>query len=580
MNYKLINERNTEFTPIEQVLYNRGIKYEDIEHYCNTSILDILDPLLVANIREGAQMLIKHIKAMDKTYIQVDSDCDGYTSSALLINYLYSLFPHFVDTCVTWGLHKTKEHGIDLDFLPEDAKFIIVPDASSNEFELHKELKDKGIDILVIDHHEAEMVSPNACIINNQLDDYPNKTLSGVGMVYKFCCYIDSLLEKDNVNEFIDLVAVGLTGDMMDVRTFETRELIRRGFEKIRNPFIVGIIDRDLFHFSGEITQHKVAFYLVPLINAVTRVGTLEQKEILFESMLEHKAHILIPSTKRGEKGKTEQIVTQAVRMCTNVKKLQTTKRDDFFLQVVKQIEKENLLNHKILMVRLLNRVDKNLTGLIANEVANKYQRPTLILNAIIDEHGNVHCSGSGRNFANSPVENLKDLLASTNIIDFAEGHQNAFGFSILEENVEEFLEKTDEMLAEIDFTPSYFVDFIFKPAEHYDEVIFDLASFDNLWGQEVAEPYVVIEGLKVNKDNLVLMSRDKNPTLKITTPSGISIIKFKSSEEEFNKLYTETGYIEINVVGTCALNEWMGNYTAQVLVENYEIVGHNQYYF
>jgi hypothetical protein len=59
--------------------------------------------------------------------------------------------------------------------------------------------------------------------------------------------------------------------------------------------------------------------------------------------------------------------------MCTNVKKLQTTKRDDFFLQVVKQIEKENLLNHKILMVRLLNRVDKNLTGLIANEVANKY---------------------------------------------------------------------------------------------------------------------------------------------------------------------------------------------------------------
>ena len=171
-------------------------------------------------------------------------------------------------------------------------------------------------------------------------------------------------------------------------------------------------------------------------------------------------------------------------------------------------------------------------------------------------------------------------MLASTNIIDFAEGHQNAFGFSILEENVEEFLKKTDEMLAEIDFTPSYFVDFIFKPAEHYDEVIFDLASFDNLWGQEVAEPYVVIEGLKINKDNLVLMSRDKNPTLKITTPSGISIIKFKSSEEEFNKLYTETGYIEINVVGTCALNEWMGNYTAQVLVENYEIVGHNQYYF
>ena len=580
MNYKLISERNEDLSPVEQVLLNRGIEYEDIDHYCNTSILDVLDPLLISNIREGAQMLVKHIKAMDKTYIQVDSDCDGYTSSALLINYLHTLFPHFVETCVTWGLHKTKEHGIDLDFLPEDAKFIIVPDASSNEFALHSQLKEKGIDILVIDHHEAEIISPDACIINNQLDNYPNKTLSGVGMVYKFCCYIDSLLQKDVANDFIDLVAVGLTGDMMDVRTFETRELIRRGFEKIRNPFIAGIVDRDPFHFDGEITQHKVAFYLVPLINAVTRVGTLEQKEILFESMLNHRANVLVPSTKRGEKGKTEKIVTQAVRMCNNVKKLQTTKRDDFFLQVVKQIERENLLDHKILMVRLINRADKNLTGLIANEVANKYQRPTLILNTITDEQGRIHYSGSGRNFANSPIKNLKDLLASTEIIDFAEGHQNAFGFSILQDFAEEFLRVTDNILAEVDFTPSYFVDFIFKPAEHYDEVIYDLASCDNLWGQEVAEPFVVIEGLKINKDNITLMSRDKNPTIKITTPSGISIIKFRSSEEEFETLYAETGYTEINVVGTCALNEWNGNFTAQILVEDYEIVGHNQYYF
>jgi len=55
-------------------------------------------------------------------------------------------------------------------------------------------------------------------------------------------------------------------------------------------------------------------------------------------------------------------------------------------------------------------------------------------------------------------------------------------------------------------------------------------------------------------------MSKDKNPTLKITTPSGLSIIKFKSNEDEYNKLFSENGYIEINVIGTCALNEWMGN--------------------
>ena len=315
MNYKLIQERNPNYSPLEQVLYNRGIPIDSIDNYCNTSYLDILSPKLISNIEQGARMLIKHISQKDKTYVQVDADCDGYTSAAFLINYLYSLFPNYVENCVTWGLHEKKEHGIDLDFLPSDAKFVIVPDASSNEIALHKELSEHGIEILVIDHHEAEQVSPYACVINNQLDNYPNKTLSGVGMVYKFCCYIDSLLQIQKAENFIDLVAVGLTGDMMDVRQLETRELIRRGFNHITNPFIKGIIDKDQFHFQGEITQHKIAFYLVPLVNAVTRVGSLRDKDILFESMLEHRANILVPSTKRGEKGKEEKIITQALRM-------------------------------------------------------------------------------------------------------------------------------------------------------------------------------------------------------------------------------------------------------------------------
>lgn len=52
----------------------------------------------------------------------------------------------------------------------------------------------RGIDVLVIDHHQADKISPNACIINNQLCDYPTKSLSGAGVVYKFCSYLDSIL--------------------------------------------------------------------------------------------------------------------------------------------------------------------------------------------------------------------------------------------------------------------------------------------------------------------------------------------------------------------------------------------------
>ena len=74
-------------------------------------------------------------------------------------------------------------------------------------------------------------------------------------------------------------------------------------------------------------------------------------------------------------------------------------------------------------------------------------------------------------------------------------------------------------------------------------------------------------------------MSKDKNPTLKITLPNGISLIKFKSSEEEFNNLYSE-GYITINAVGRCEQNIWNGNVSAQVILEDYEIVKKQQYYF
>lgn len=81
---------------------------DDIAHYLNTNSSDIYAPSLINHMREGAMMLIKHIKNLDKTYIQVDSDCDGYTSAALLLNYLYLLVPTYVTNCVKWGLHEGK----------------------------------------------------------------------------------------------------------------------------------------------------------------------------------------------------------------------------------------------------------------------------------------------------------------------------------------------------------------------------------------------------------------------------------------------------------------------------------------
>jgi len=64
-------------------------------------------------MREAASALIKHVQNNDNTLVLVDSDCDGFTSAAILINYLYNLFPSWVENKVHYILHSGKQHGLN-----------------------------------------------------------------------------------------------------------------------------------------------------------------------------------------------------------------------------------------------------------------------------------------------------------------------------------------------------------------------------------------------------------------------------------------------------------------------------------
>ena len=597
MEYQLMTPRipqSRELSAVEQVLLNRGISPENVDHYLNTTDADILDPMLIMNIKEGAKMLISHVAQNDKVLIQIDSDCDGYTSAAVLINYLNCLFPGFVQNNVFYRIHTGKQHGILLDTIPDDVKLVITPDSSSNDYEEHQTLKSKGVDVLVIDHHEADAISENACIINNQLCDYPTKSLSGVGMVYKFCSYIDSLLNVDFADQFLDLVALGMVADMMDLRDYETRHLITRGLEHIRNPYFKGMVDKQAYQLKDGITPIGVAFYIAPYVNATIRMGTQEEKLMLFESMLDYRGYELIPSTKRGCKGQTETRVEQACRNCTNIKNRQTKARDAALETIERIIEEKNLLDNKILAIKLDTfETDKNLTGLIANQLMAKYQRPVLLLNKVnnvetdIDENGHtiatgqyVSWEGSGRGYDKSKFDNLREFLKESGLIMYAEGHANALGVGVLDTLFPTFVNYSNQALADFDFTPCYKVDFIFNGGDFRGNDIVEIAELKSLWGQGVDEPFVAIERINVYAGNVTLMSPDKNPTLKITLPNGTSLIKFKSSQEEYEKLRSEVGCVTINIVGKCERNIWNGIVTPQIIIEDYEIVGEQKYYF
>lgn len=216
MKYKLIKDINQKYNAVEQVLTNRGIPYNEIGHYLNTTDADINKPEAFGQncLKAAAQCLISHISANHKALVIVDCDCDGFTSAALLINYLHDLFPSWVETKLKWWVHEGKQHGLNdcMDYIDShNFDLILVPDAGSNDYEAHAALKSKGIDTIILDHHLAEKVSSDAIVINNQLSDYPNKELSGVGVVYQFCRYIDEKIQNNYADYYLDLVALGLT---------------------------------------------------------------------------------------------------------------------------------------------------------------------------------------------------------------------------------------------------------------------------------------------------------------------------------------------------------------------------------
>ena len=610
MKYQLLNPINPNYSTIEQILTNRHIPYNEVYHYLHSTDADINEPeLLGADVlTDAATALIKHIKDNDKILIVVDCDCDGFTSSALLVNYLYDLFPSFVESNIFYFFHEGKEHGLSdcIDYINEnDFRLIIVPDAGSNDIEYHKLILADGIDLIILDHHivdRLEEEDSRVILINNQSSNYPNKELSGVGIVWQFCRFLDKKLNLSNADYYLDLVALGNTGDMMSLTSIETKHLINKGFQpnNIHNPYIYEMWQKNKFKLGEEIASIDAAFYIVPMINAIQRSGTLEEKILLFNSMLKFRAFEMIDSTKRGHKGELERLVDQAVRTSTNVKNRQTRAQDAGMEKLEKLIEEQNLMEHKVLLFLLEpNEIDKNIAGLIANKIANKYQRPCCILTKVVktnyvisNEEGDIagfsgnepkildiEYQGSARGYELTGLTNFKDICEECGA-EWAAGHQNAFGLCIKKDNINNFIETTDLKLANISNEPVYYVDYIYNGADVNPQDILTISGLKPLWGKDFDEALVAIKDLKVSKDLINVYKKTSN-TLKITLPNKVSLMKFNATDEECAALENYEGaYVQIDVVGRCNKNEWLGNISPQIFIEQYEITGYGKYLF
>lgn len=583
MKIELVNP-NFQEDYVNNLLRARGVKNPE-DYWCPTS--KYLEPANNLDNIDAAANLYLGIVRKDgaKVLIVVDDDDDGNCSSAIIYQYTKRLAPaiHLDFMC-----HERKAHGLE-DLIDEIINgkthydLIILPDSSSNDFEYHEKLAEIGTRCLVMDHHSAiPPFSPNAIIVNNQLSPrYTNKALSGAGVTWQFCRYLDGLLGVDWAWDYIDIAATGNIGDMCSMLTMENRYLnyVALNKEHLKNPFLRALLEKQAYSITGQkdadwdticgsVDAINIAFYIVPLVNALIRIGTLEEKEQLFRAFIE--GNTLVPSTKRGAKGETERLAVEMARICGNARDHQNKQKEDALFNIEVKIANYDLLSNKILFIRLDEDdvFPASLNGLIANYLAQKYKRPTIVARKGQDGFD----KGSGRGLNQSDLTDFRQFLLDSGYVDFAEGHPQSFGLAISDSKLSAFHEYANQALAAIDFGEStYKVNFV-RSAFSSDlyELIISLCEASRLWGQDNPAPLLHITHLKVNP-SLIRVLGPKKDTLKIETSTGVAFMKFKA-EDMIAEIQSRTEPFEIEVVGRPNLNTWNGMITPQIFIDDYDI--------
>jgi single-stranded-DNA-specific exonuclease len=310
-----------------------------------------------------------------------------------------------------------------------------------------------------------------------------------------------------------------------------------------------------------------IAFYVVPLINAMIRVGTMEEKELLFLAFVD--GGRAVPCNKRGAKGTMERADIEAVRVCTNAKNAQNRMKEKAVEKLEAKIFKYDLLENKVLFVRLDedDEFPAELNGLIATQLANKYKKPTIV--ARLNNEG--FNRGSARGLSQSELKDFRQFLLNTEMFEYAQGHANAFGVSIPDHKLREFHNYANEALGDIDFGENaYDVNFC-RSASDSDlgTLICDIGAAGGIWGQNNAEPLVHVMNIKVDPTTIRIMGANKD-TIRIDC-NGVSFLKFKASDF-IAEVQAQGGPFTIEIVGRCNLNEWGGRITPQVFIDDYDI--------
>jgi single-stranded-DNA-specific exonuclease len=522
-------------TIVEKITKARGIK--NIQSFLNPSEKELINPKLLDNISIASAMIIEAIESGKRICVSADCDSDGVMSTGIMYRYL----KQFTNNLYYIYNQRSEGHGIEnqLQYVQDNTDLVIILDSSSNSVRACKRLKEKGMDVIVLDHHTIDVKNPHVVLVNPQNDFYPNKHLSGAGVTFKTIQVMDELLKSGKVWDMIDLCAIGIFGDMMKIDVMENRYLIIKGMKNIRNYGIKAILDVKNIP-EEDVNSQTLGFTIVPLINSASRLGKIELAlELVMSDDYDECLYLVEEINKLNEKRK----VLQKELTEEYSKKINT---DEKVLIAIGELE------------------SKSFNGLVAQGLSKEHQRPALVMR---EHKGSL--GGSYRTFGDFDVQSF---LRGCPHINSADGHPYAGGVTLYSKNLDKFREYVNSELAVFEFEQVVEYDLEIDVSEVTEDFIIQVEKINYLTGQGFPTVLFKVKGIIYDSDGRKTMGANNNH-VKIKL-DDITLIKFNTTEDYALNIPDMS---EIEVVGQLNLNiyvtKWGREYrTNQLLLDDFRV--------
>lgn len=518
---------------------------------------DLNNPFLMNGMEKAVNRVVLAKKQGDRICIYGDYDADGVTATVLVKDF----FDQIGINSFCYIPDKDKEGNSlnkkAIDYIESHgAKLIITVDCGISSFQEVVYAKKKKIETIITDHHSLPKKMPEAlAIINPKASpDYPEKNLAGVGVAFKFISALaDSLDEYDNaqLKWFLDLVAIGTIADCVPL-IGENHTLVKFGLLVLSKTKRVGL--KQIFQVgalninSGLIpSAEQISFQLAPRINAAGRIDHANLAFNLLSTPADREDLARDLAWELEKKNQYRQKITE---------------------KIIHEVEDKLKIKKKLpaVIMEWSPRWNYGIVGLVAGKIAEKYHRPTIIL-----QEKDEILRGSGRSV---PEINFIEILRKFDyLINRYGGHSQALGGEFPKKNIAELKNNLERKIAPLLKTKTS--QKLNIDAElSLEQVTFDLAneiSRMEPFGEGNPEPVFLIKNLKVSDLKLV-GNGEKHLKLTLSgqnSNSCLSAIGFRLADTYANLKVND----KIDLVFALQKNQWNGIESLQAKIIDLDII-------